>query len=599
MYEQGSAEVQRSVTLTKKADISGPAHDAVRSGGGTGPVGRFARRLGRWPDLLAAISYLVGAVGVLAHLLKDPVTRVVAGGARDQALGEWMLSHGARVVTRFDAPFVTYQMNVPDGVNIMANHGILGLSIPLTPVTLLLGPAATFALAVTLSLAGTAYAWYYVLSRHLVRSRSAAFVGGALGGFAPGMISHAQGNLGLVAQFLVPFLIWRVVRLREPGRALRNGLVLGLLATWQALIDDEVLFLFALGCCVFLIAYWALRPSVVRRQAPTFLRGLGVAIAVCAVLLAYPLSMQFFGPAHHPGGPAAGGRGADIFSFVRFSSPSLATWPLGGVHYAPTPNEQNSFFGWPLLVLLALSVWWLRTAIVRALAATAVVLALLSLGSQLIIRGRTTPIPGPWRLFAAIPGVNSVPPAHIALAVLPIAVVLLALAGERAARLITRARLAHQGTSVALAWYGLVAAALLPIAPTPVKASDAPIPRFVTDGAWRTYIPAGQSLVTLPLAAWGGPNEPRWAAAAGPELTFLGGDLGDALNRVARTHKERTVGAADQAVAWRNLRHGRAAAVVLVPGTNEEILRKTTSSLLGFEPQWVDGVWLWDLRTVR
>jgi hypothetical protein len=598
MSEQGSAEVQRSVTLTREADVSTPANHAEKTGGGTGPVGRFARGLGRWPDLIVALGYLAVAVGVMAHLLVDPA-RVVAAGGYDQALGEWMLNHGARVVTHFDAPFISYQLKLPDGLNVMASHGILGLSIPLTPVTLLLGPARTFALAVTLSLAGTAYAWYHVLSRHLVRSRPAAFVGGALAGFAPGMIAHAQGGLGLVAQFLVPFMVWRVVRLRQPGRAVRNGLVLGLLATWQALIDDEVLFLFVLGWCVFLIAYGALRWRTVRPQAPNFLRGAGVATAVCAVLLAYPLWFQFFGPAHYPGGPAAGGRGAVIFSFVRFSAPSLATWPLGGVQYAPNPTEQNTFFGWPLLLLLALTAWWLRTAIVRALAATAVVLALLSLGSHPTIRGRPLPVPGPWRLFAEIPGVNSVPPAHIALAMLPVAAVLLALAGERATRLIARARLTNRGRSVALAWYGLVAAALLPIAPTSIRAVDAPVPQFITGGTWRTYVPAGQTLVTVPLPEWGDPNEPRWAVAAGPELTFSGGDLGDVLNQVNRTGKERDVAAADRAVVWRNLRHGRAAAVVLVPGKNQEILWKTTNSLLGFAPQWVDGVWLWDLRTAR
>jgi hypothetical protein len=59
-------------------------------------------------------------------------------------------------------------MNAPNGVNLMANTGLLGLTVPLVPVTLLFGPVVTFTIMLTGGLAATAWAWYHVLSRHIV-----------------------------------------------------------------------------------------------------------------------------------------------------------------------------------------------------------------------------------------------------------------------------------------------------------------------------------------------------------------------------------------------------------------------------------------------
>ncbi len=46
-----------------------------------------------------------------------------------------------RIFTHGENPLFTPQLNAPDGVNLMANTGLLGLTVPLVPVTLLFGPA--------------------------------------------------------------------------------------------------------------------------------------------------------------------------------------------------------------------------------------------------------------------------------------------------------------------------------------------------------------------------------------------------------------------------------------------------------------------------
>ncbi len=95
----------------------------------------------------------------------------------DQTLWEWFFAVTARSVSHLRNPLVTDLANHPLGVNMMANTTLLGLAVPLTPVTLALGPTVTWALVLTLGLAGTVTAWYCVISRHLVRHRAAAAVG--------------------------------------------------------------------------------------------------------------------------------------------------------------------------------------------------------------------------------------------------------------------------------------------------------------------------------------------------------------------------------------------------------------------------------------
>ena len=76
--------------------------------------------------------------------------------------------------------------------------------------------------------------------------------------------------------------------------------------------------------------------------------------------------------------------GADLATTRPFRSCRSRTGPT----LAPQP-EQNTFFGWPLLlVLLAIVVWLWRRVAVRALALVAAVFAVLSLGATATWHGR-------------------------------------------------------------------------------------------------------------------------------------------------------------------------------------------------------------------
>ena len=209
-----------------------------------------------------------------------------------------------RIFTHGENPFFTPQLNAPDGVNLMANTGLLGLTVPLVPVTLLFGPAVALTVLLTGGLTATAWAWYHVLSRHVVGYWPAALAGGLFAGFAPGMVNHVNGHADLVSQFLIPFIAWRALSLRTA----RDGVVLGLLITWQAFLNEELLFQTGLAVAVFVAAYAAFRPAEVRARVRPFLAGLWPAVLDGRRAPGVPAMVPVLRPAELPGPARLGAR---------------------------------------------------------------------------------------------------------------------------------------------------------------------------------------------------------------------------------------------------------------------------------------------------
>jgi hypothetical protein len=590
-------------------------------------------------DLFAYGCLLLGALWVTFHLWRDVSDRVLASNPGDHTQFEWMLAHGARLFVHPENPFFSHSMNVPDGVNLMANTSALGLVLPLAPVTLIWGPAVAFAVMLTLALWLTAAAWYHVFSRHLVRSRFAAFVGGLVCGFAPALVAHASGQPNLVAQFAIPFIVLTVLRL--PERPVARGILLGLLVTYQVFVNEEVLFFFTQGIAVFVLLCALFDPSRARRAARPFLVGLGVAALTALPLLAYPLYWQFLGPQRYHGLPFPPDSYTEdalaYFTYARESIGGRAPVPTLG----PSPNEDNSSFGWPLLALvLAITVYlWRRGPLVRAGSITAVIFAALSLGPTISVGGRHSHYPGPFRLLLHVPLVDLSVPGRFTLVVIPVIGMLLALGVQQAIDATPRLRAAGLRGWTPL-WVIVLLGAVIPMLPTPVPAvGRPPVPAFISSGQWRSYVPPGRTVVPVPLAAYKSPEPMFWQAVAGldfaiprgyflgptgphndqalfgapfrPTATklfavsllpgqpnpYVGGDspLG-AVVYPPPTYVAAQVTEADRAAALADLRYWRAAIIVLAPIGNEELLWRTTSELVGFQPTFVGGVWLWDVR---
>ncbi|SCL31201.1 hypothetical protein GA0070616_4220 [Micromonospora nigra] len=593
---------------------------------------RPPRLPGRAPAALVVGGYLALAAWLTSGQWGRPDRLFHQAG--DQILFEWMLARAARAVVDADDPLWSDALNAPDGVNLMANTSVLGLGVPLTPVTLLFGSQVSFLVAVVACLAGTATAWYVLLRRRLAVSRAAAAVGGLVCGFAPGMVAQAGAHLHMAAQFLVPVILGLVLR-PDTDRVRRHGVLLGLVVAYQAFLGEELLVFVALAGAVFVAAYALADPATARRLAPATAGRLAVGAVVAGVLLAYPLWFQFLGPGHYRGMPFhTHAYPLDVVSFVVPARQTI----LGDDHLpgllAPNPTEENSFFGPGLLVLAVVVVAWLwHRPLVRALAAVGVLFALLSLGSSVRVRGTDTGLPGPYRLLADLPLLDLAVPARFPLVCVPVLGVLVALSLDRVRAAASAAqpvapggaRAAHPvapggdpgGVPVRLLWAGAVAAALLPLIPTPIRTVPAwRVPAFVADGGWRAHVPPGRTVVPVPPVTNAGRSPAMlWSARTGlafdaPGGYFIGPSAPDdptarwgapdrptslLLRRVADTGQVPPITDVERRQAVQDLRHWRAAVVVLGGLHHGDPVRRAVEELLG-PAREIDGALVWDVR---
>ncbi|WP_249998322.1 glycosyltransferase 87 family protein [Actinoplanes sp. M2I2] len=551
----------------------------------------------RLPHLAAVSAYVLLGVVVMGRFAGRPGERVSAHLPIDHTWFEWLLAHGAHVVAHGGNPLFSTAQNYPLGVNMMANTSVLGVTVPLAPLTMLLGPRATYVIWMILACAGTAATTYWVLQRFVVRSRAAAFAGGALAGFAPGVVHHANGQPNFVSNFLLPLIVAAVFGLGAGRRWLRDGVVLGLLVTWQLFINEELLLATALACGLATILIAVFRPAGARRRAPAFLRGLGVTAVVAGALCAYPIAFQFHGPQSFAGLPLFTHWGEDPVTYLTFSRDTLAGSPLGEAAQGVT--EQNSWFGWPLtVVLLVLAVaLWRSSVPARVATLVAAVFAVLSLGPVLRFGGEETAHRGPLGLLPeGLPLFDLLMPSRLTYVVIGAAVLLVAVAWDR----LRPTRF-------------LVAAALVPLIPTPVPAMpERPAPEFVTSGAWREYVRPGGTLVPVPLPSnWLGRDTLGWSAQARhefavPEGYFLGpgpdgvGRMGPATvsrttQLVIETYRTRTAPAlpeSHRAAVRADLARWHGEAVVMRAEAFNLPLRSLVSQVYG-PPETVRDVWLW------
>ncbi|MFB9234169.1 hypothetical protein ACFFWC_01245 [Plantactinospora siamensis] len=566
----------------------------------------------RWlPDVAAVLGYLAAAMLVFGPLWRDPNGRTPITNDTDATLFRWMMAHSVRVLTHLENPLLSDRMNQPDGISVIANTSVLGLGIPLSPVTMLWGPAVSALVLMVLALAGTATAWYFVFSRCLAFARPAAFAGAALAGFCPGLVSHSV-HPNLAVNFMLPLILAAVFRLGTTARPLRAGLVLGLMIAYQVFIGEETLFVTALMTVICLVVWGVQRPREVTRRWRPFLLGSVTAALVALVLVAYPLYVQFTGPGSYQRIPGVQNYGADLLSFVSYSPLSLGGDPDAKLRLAGNYSELNTFYGWPLLIaVLAVVAWLWRGLWVRIGAVAAVVLIALSLGHDIRIDGRYTGVVGPWLLLSKAPLFESMVTGRLGM-----------LAGAALGLIVAAGltELLRDGARrpLRLGLAAVLIGTMVPLIPRPMPTLPmVQLPVALADGRWRQYLGDNEAVLPVP------PMKPEVLAsmswAADTDLGFkvshsyilapdpvrghgwarfstISTATEAMLNQVAKTGKPARVTPAQRAQARIDLRHRNVGLLTLEAGRpNADALRSTVDELLNQPGQRVGDLWLWDV----
>jgi hypothetical protein len=543
--------------------------------------------------------FAVVPVLLLGNLVWHPSRGLVSS---DQYVTEWYLWHAAHPFIQGDNPLFTRLIGAPGGVNLMANPSLLGLAVPLVPVTLLFGAPVAFVVGLVLGLAGSATAWYWFFLRFDPDRVVAPAVGGLFCGFGPAIVAHAGGaRLDLVVTAVVPFILALAL---GPGKAGKNGVLLGALVAVQFFISEEVLLLTTLGLLLFCGAYAALRPSVAREAVPRVATRLGLALAVAGPLLAFPLWWQFFGPGHDQ---AVASASTDVRSLVTLPSVSFIGDPAATARLAGDPAEGDAFLGVPLLMLLAASGWYLRRRVLALACLIAAALAiLLSLGATIVANGRPL-VAGVWRPLSELPVLGAATPARLALVAVPCVGVLVTLlviqAREAAPELPVPARQRARGLALLA-----IGAVLVSVAPAPLAPAARPaMPQAMSDGTWQVYLNPGSTVLTVPTAdSPAGEQTLSWQIATGGAIRLVGTTAKvpvhsgrttlRLLDDAAHSGKQPRVGPAEQARARADFQALGVTAIVVAQLDNDQPVVRVLTTLLGLPPLAVGGLWLWQLR---
>src|SRR6266571_2545206 len=561
------------------------------------PRQRLRFSLSRWRvDLLALLGFLGLSVLLFAESWRAPATSVAGAGTEDIGIIVWFLRWVPFALGHAENPLITTYLNAPEGVNAMWNASMPVAGLVMWPFTSIFGPIFSYNLLVTLAVALSAWC-AFLAARRYVENPLAAALAGLLYGFSPYMIAQSQGHLHVTLAFLPPLMLLVfdeiVVRQRQPARWM--GLLLGLLATCQLLLAEELL--------------------------------------ATEALTAVPIAFQFFGPQHVTG--AVQIRNAYVSDLLGFVVPTAHQQiaPAAAVRltegFSGYSSEWDAYLGVPLIaILLYVSVRFWTRPLVRVTSTLLLALAILSLGTTLHVAGQWTALPvgavalaAPllrrvipvrfalyvfpvtWVGLVAAPILSSALPARLMLYVFLFAGLLLAVLVDEWLKAPTLPSPATRGGLRAV----LIAAVLLPLIPRlPFPAVPVAVPSFFTGGDVRQF-PQGSMVLVLPYARLANSSAMFWQAASdmrfrmpeayallpGPTFssppTATGGlmrtiELGE--GPPALTDELRRQVLADL-TAW------KVHTIVVGPMRHQDQMRSLVSWLTGTPPRSDGGVFIW------
>ena len=479
--------------------------------------------------LLAAAIYWPATPWNASNL---PATPYGGYGFGDPAQMTWFLAWVPHAIIHGLNPFQTNYLDYPHGVNLAANTLSPLLGLVGSPVTLTLGPVATFNVMLRLAFATSAFSMFWVLRR---RCRwSVAFVGGLVYGFGPYVVSQGQTHLDLAFVPLPPLIVWcfyelLIARNRRPQRI---GLLLGLLAGAQVLIDLELLVLLAIvisggvfGGAIMARAHW--REWLIPLKASA-LPSLSVFLASTGYFFWWMIAAP-----GHLNGPVLAPASLQLYRADLLGPlvPTFSQWLVPTNYFATAAHyvggnftENSTYLGVPLVVLfVSMALRWRRDRIVFVSSLLAVIAFVLSLGERLTIDAHATSIPLPEAVLVHLPFLASTVPARFSLVVAVFVVVTAALGLEHEVQEATVGRAKH--------WRHSIRRSLLVVLVMTTVVTLLPKVPFVTGPpAWPTdtlralnVISAGSVVLTYPYAIGIDTEAMSWAAEMGMRFRLMGG----------------------------------------------------------------------------
>jgi hypothetical protein len=382
-------------------------------------------------------------------------------------------------------------------------------AVVLWPVTSVFGPVVAYNLLITAGIALSAWCGF-LAARRFIHGDLPCFLAGVLYGFSPGLIAQALGHPHVVVALFPPIalVLGDEILVRRRLHPAFAGALAGVAAALQLLTGEELLAVTLVIAALGVALLALLHRHQVRATLPYLAKASAAAIVVFAMLAAYPLAFQFFGPQRVSGSV----QGPDVYvsDLLAFFLPSNL------IHFTGNVTENDAYVGLPLLALFAagLVLGW-RVPRIRWIGLMALVVAVLSLGPHLHVDGNVTPVWLPWALVARLPLMESALPARLMdIGFLGVGIVVAyaaarALAGRREWRYVTAVLL-------------LLGVAIIPLTIYPSVAAAAPA--FFKAGGDVGNIPAGSVVLVTPFSSKVSTDAMYWQAVSGYRFRMPEGD---------------------------------------------------------------------------
>jgi hypothetical protein len=494
--------------------------------------GDFARR--HWDAVGAAAAYAVGSIWLYWPLFRH--LRSAQMGGPDTSLFTWWLGWTPYAISHGHSPFISTWINAPQGVNSMWNTSVPLLGLVMAPVTELWGPITTVNLLLIAAPAVSAWSAYLAGRMLGLRARS-SFLAGFLYGFSTHVIAeNSSGHLHLSFAIFPPLaaaLLYRIVMGTISAR--RGGLLLGLAAVLQLWISEEILATSGIVALAVLglLARRRPRPAVVE-AAHRVVRTIGWALVIAVPIAAPALFVQFFGSAHLTSGVPITPWSTDPFTSFTPTPQTLVSRLLSQQTMQRIQDgdsdEVTGYIGLPLIVLLLASRRRLRGTTLHWCWTGLFVSAVLALGWTLRLAGFSLGIPGPGRVMAHLPVLQSIVTVRFSLYVALFAALLAAAAWDSAAGTVPSTQ---QWTAV------LVVLTVLAVLPQrSAKIYRMTQPAAFASGQLLPGVPDGSTVAMLPWPNTIDATAMRWQAIDNFHYKLLG-----AWGIIAGPHGEGEYGA--------------------------------------------------------
>ena len=533
-----------------------------------------------WPGLFTGHDTIVGTTG-------------------DPSLSIWALQWMPFALSHHLNPLMTDYLHYPTGVNLTWNSSILFPSLVLSPVTVLVGPIASYNVLALLSMWLSGWCAFLAVRRYSRRWVSAA-LGGLIYELSPFMASQITGHAQLFVAVFPPLLVLFLdeILVRQRRRAWLVGGLLGLAAACQLLTGAEILTISALMAIPALVAVAIVFRAQLRTRLRYALHAVAAALGVFVVLAGYPLCFLLLGPQRVSGALQGYGYVARPESYVIPTNLQLISGPS-------SVFDSSVYVGLPLVLLaVAITIRMRRNPAVVAAAVTVVCSMVLALGGRLTLHGSATRIPLPWLIPAHLPVIGSLLPVRLMVAAYLALAVMVAIFLDRVLDEPVRRRTA--GLAV-------LAVALVFLIPTlPIQSSRLNIPAFFTDGSAQRLpatgsvlmTPYGNELVDYPPELWEAMSDLAFKTqlgivyTPGPSGHLIGPDpdaLGQELNALGDLDKPApaSLSSATSAAYVSDLRAHDVTTVIVGPSAGAAQLERLMTELLGRPGVSTGGVVVW------